>query len=243
MATLAANDVVVLASFSGTERLNVVANHNQIWRWVFEPYADSIQPNVSPAKQTSRSNGPAATQVNIGPMGVAGNWTLYNDSSTPLTYNLLYANVTYGAITGVGAVSLIPANANVVMSPTGTGVVTINPATAGSMDNVAVGQTTRRGGFFTTFGVTATDQSGTPGNVTNNNYHGRCAIAAGASSVTVTNSGATTVSSVFAVINQTSADATLTQIVRIATASGSFTIYGNATATAAVVIDWMLVSF
>lgn len=48
------------------------------------------------------------------------------------------------------AVALSPASHNVVLSPTGTGVVTIAPATAGSMDRVNVGATTRGTGAFTT---------------------------------------------------------------------------------------------
>ncbi len=47
-----------------------------------------------------------------------------------------------------GAVTLNPANANVVASPTGTGVVTIAPATAGSMNNMTVGNVTPRDGAF-----------------------------------------------------------------------------------------------
>lgn len=47
-----------------------------------------------------------------------------------------------------GAVALSPANAAVVLSPTGTGVVTINPATTGGMDNVTIGVTTARAGTF-----------------------------------------------------------------------------------------------
>lgn len=69
-----------------------------------------------------------------------------------------------------GAFAASPASANVVLSPTGTGVVTINPATAGTMDNVAVGATTPLAGTFTalkTTGTTLTFQSaGTTGTLT-----------------------------------------------------------------------------
>lgn len=56
---------------------------------------------------------------------------------------------TFGALTAQGAVALSPANANVVLSPTGTGVVTINPATAGTINNCSVGATTPLAGTFT----------------------------------------------------------------------------------------------
>ena len=50
--------------------------------------------------------------------------------------------VAASTLSATAAVTLSPASANVVMSPTGSGVVTINPATTGSMDNVAIGSTT-----------------------------------------------------------------------------------------------------
>jgi len=60
-------------------------------------------------------------------------------------------------------VTFSPANANVVMSPTGTGVVTINPATTGSINNVTIGGNTRAAGAFTTLaanGLTTFTQAG-----------------------------------------------------------------------------------
>jgi hypothetical protein len=59
-----------------------------------------------------------------------------------------------GNITVNGGLLVTPSNKNVNLSPTGTGTVTINPATASSMDNVAIGATTATTGKFTT--VTAT---------------------------------------------------------------------------------------
>lgn len=48
-----------------------------------------------------------------------------------------------GTATFSGAIAGSPANANVVFSPTGTGTVTINPATAGHLDNTIIGASTR----------------------------------------------------------------------------------------------------
>jgi hypothetical protein len=48
------------------------------------------------------------------------------------------------------ATNITPANAAVAISPTGTGTVTINPNTASSMNNVAIGGTTPLAGGFTT---------------------------------------------------------------------------------------------
>ena len=55
------------------------------------------------------------------------------------------------------ATNINPANAAVNISPTGTGTVTINPATASTMNNVAVGGTTALAGRFTDLTATTGD--------------------------------------------------------------------------------------
>jgi hypothetical protein len=87
---------------------------------------------------------------------------------------------------------------------------------------------------------TAASAAPTTGAVTANLTSGRVAIAAGASSVVVTNSMVDVNSKIFAVINQAAADTTLLRVERIVPAAGSFTIYGTANATATTVIDWVL---
>lgn len=86
------------------------------------------------------------------------------------------------------------------------------------------------------------DTSGTPGNATVNSARGRVAIAAGAGSVVITNSYVNANSVVLAVIDQAAADGTLLYIARVAPAAGSFTIYGNANATAAVAVRFVVLN-
>jgi hypothetical protein len=61
------------------------------------------------------------------------------------------------------AININPANAQVAISPTGTGSVTMNPATAGTINNMSIGATTASTGAFTTLGATgvATFSAGT----------------------------------------------------------------------------------
>ena len=59
------------------------------------------------------------------------------------------------------ATNINPANANVSIAPTGTGSLTINPATAGTMNNVAIGATTAAAGTFTALTATGTTTLGT----------------------------------------------------------------------------------
>jgi hypothetical protein len=54
------------------------------------------------------------------------------------------------------ATNLNPANAQIDISPTGTGTVRINPATVSSMNNVVIGASTPLAGTFTDLGVTGT---------------------------------------------------------------------------------------
>lgn len=237
----------VSTSWGPSDVLNIVNNHNVTGRWTFTP----TNPQLNPAAGASGSFGPMAGNQNIGPFGVGGTVTIFNDSTSPavLTFNQLPQAINTGALTvtgpfsvTAGAVNITPPNNNVTISPTGTGVVTINPATQGSINNVNIGQSFRAPGAFSGFGLNYLDSSGTPGNVTNSNPKGRVAIAAGASSIVVTNTLSTATSTVYAVINQASADATLTQIVRVSCAAGSFTIFGNANATANTVVDFVLVN-
>jgi hypothetical protein len=52
------------------------------------------------------------------------------------------------ALTSASTTTFSPANANVTLSPSGTGTVTIAPASVGSINNMNIGATTRGNGFF-----------------------------------------------------------------------------------------------
>jgi hypothetical protein len=86
----------------------------------------------------------------------AGNFTSLDANSTvglsPANANVTISPSGTGTVTisPANGLSIQPANANVTISPTGTGVVTINSATLGSIDNIKIGDTTRSSGKFTT---------------------------------------------------------------------------------------------
>lgn len=82
----------------------------------------------------------------------------------------------------------------------------------------------------------------TPGAISYDGIQGTVVIGAGANSVTITNPNIDANTKVMANIAQAAADATLTSLPRIVPAAGSVTIYGNANATAAVVVDWSIVA-
>jgi hypothetical protein len=80
----------------------------------------------------------------------------------------------------------------------------------------------------------------TAGNQTTQQTSGRCAIAAGQSSVTITCPFIDVGSVVAAHIAQSTADTTATHVTRVVPAQGSVQIFVNANATAIVTIAWAL---
>lgn len=80
----------------------------------------------------------------------------------------------------------------------------------------------------------------TTGAKTYNGTQGRVAVAAGSSSVVVTNALVDANTKIWACVAQAAADGTLLRVERIVAAAGSFTIYGTANATATTFIDWAI---
>ncbi len=78
------------------------------------------------------------------------NYVIVNNEGGPQQVSTLTAT---GTITAQGAVSFSPANANVTISPTGTGTLTINPSTTGSLNNITIGGSTAANGTFNTLTV------------------------------------------------------------------------------------------
>lgn len=87
--------------------------------------------------------------------------------------------------------------------------------------------------------ATVTDISGTPGNGTVSQLSGKAAFAAGASTITITNTLVTAASTVLCMME--GADATLTSILRVVPGDGSFVVTGNAAATAATKFSFLVI--
>lgn len=82
----------------------------------------------------------------------------------------------------------------------------------------------------------------TPGAVSTDMTSGRLGVAAAGASVVLTNPNITTESKLVAVLSNAAADGTALYITRITPAAGSVTFTLNAAATAAVAIDWALLT-
>jgi hypothetical protein len=149
------------------------------------------------------------------------------------------ASVTVNAVAGEVeyVVAASPVLTDSPFNPAGVAI------TGGSLNSTSVGATNQNTGSFTslrwqTLNVALTDGSGTPGNVTQNVSRGRAAFAAAASSVVVTNSQVSATSTIL--VSLGGADATLTSV-RVTAAAGSFTVTGNAAATAATPFDYVVI--
>jgi len=91
-------------------------------------------------------------------------------------------------------------------------------------------------------GATTSTGPATSGALTTAQTQGAGTFPAAAGSVTITNALVTPQSIIFAQLNQAAADGTLLYVARVVAAAGSFTVYGNANATAATGFDWAIVS-
>lgn len=102
--------------------------------------------------------------------GTAGQYAYYAASGTAVSGSSILSEsagtvtVTGGlTVNSTGAVNLTPSNADVVLSPTGSGVVTISPATSGTINNVAIGSVTPSTGVFSTASATTVLSAGVAG--------------------------------------------------------------------------------
>jgi hypothetical protein len=83
----------------------------------------------------------------------------------------------------------------------------------------------------------------TIGSTTANVPSGTVAIGAAGTSVVITNSLIDANSKVYAIVAQSTADATLTSVVRVVCGPGNVQIFGNAAATATTYIDWAIINY
>jgi len=94
---------------------------------------------------------PPTTTISLASDGT--NYVIVSEDGGPLVAT---TGTFSSTITANSSVAFSPFNANVVMSPTGTGVVTIAPTAVGTIDNMTIGGTTRAAGSFTTLAANST---------------------------------------------------------------------------------------
>ena len=143
------------------------------------------------------------------------------------------------AATG-GAPAIYPngTDANVSLRLYGRGTGGIQIRNSGNTATIFGVQSVASGNYAPT--LWASNDSGTPGNAVINRPSGQVAVAIGAAAVTVTNDLVTATSVVICTLQFI--DATFTQILSVVPGPGSFVITGNATATAATKIGFIVIN-
>ena len=229
---------------SAGNSVRIQTTHNVSGRIRFVPASTELPPPPN----SSRSFGPLPIDQTFGPWGMRG--TVFIDcdagSATTLTYDVNPDVITSATIDGTVIGGTTPANAtvgNLTANGSFSAVGNANKSlTTGSTFNVTLGATGTGATTITrvnNFTVVNTDTSGTPGNATINGAGGRAAFAAAASTCVITNSNITAASKVF--VSLAGGDATLTSV-RVTPGAGTFTVTGNAAATATTVFDFFVVN-
>lgn len=237
MATLAAgSNTSVFVGYGQT--VTLTTTHNVSGRWYFISQNTEI---VGPGGM-GHQFGPVPTNDVLGPFAYPG--TLYIEnfpgSAAVVTYTVNLGTAYPGNFSTIAASSTIsgPVSATTLAASStvsGTGFTNYLAAPP------SIGTTTP--GIVKTSNLQAayTDSTGTPGNVTNNSPRGRVALAAGASTIVVTNSLVTATSMIVAMVR--AVDGAATDIVTATAAAGSFTITMNAATTGtACQIDFLVVN-
>ena len=188
------------------------------------------------AKPNYQSAGPGLAALTPAQLAAGDNGNLGYNTTTANTHQPVGSTtVAANSVSVYSAFSMISANGVFTLAPTGTGTGTINPATAGSINNMNLGVTTPLAVRGTSLAVTYTDHGATASPVASTTQKGRVRIPLGVSSVQVTN--ASIVATCMVLITQRQLDTTLTRAIAVA-AAGSFTITGNAVATADTDFDY-----
>ena len=108
--------------------------------------------------QSYTTTGAGTIGISSGTTGTMDNIAIGNSTRSTGKFTTLDAN---------SSVTLSPSGVGVTISPTGAGNVVISPATAGTIDNMAIGNTTRGAGSFTTLNSNNTVNLTAGGTATN----------------------------------------------------------------------------
>ena len=115
--------------------------------------------SISPSISVTNLNVTSTLNINPSTLGSLDNITI--GATTPRAG-------TFNSLTATGVVNLTPSNANVTISPSGTGQLIIAPAGGGTMDNVTIGSITPAAGTFTNVALSSTQQFASNSAVTKN---------------------------------------------------------------------------
>lgn len=137
----------LLTTFTGTAPYTVTLASPVLYVGISQSFFNSTGGTVTLTSPSGTIKGPGFTAAASQTIPNAATYTLTSDGTDYVVTNneggpqVATTFTTSSTLTANGAVAFNPSNANVVISPTGTGTVTINPATVGSINRVNIGGT------------------------------------------------------------------------------------------------------
>jgi hypothetical protein len=183
--TWAASTSGTVTSVSGTGTVSGISLSGTVTSTGNLTLGGTLDLSAPPAIGGTTANTITGTTITANTKFVGTNFDASGSGGGALRTSSSAAVLQWGAGGGVnltldGAFNMNPANATISIAPTGTGTLTVNPATAGTMNNMAIGGTTPAAGAFTTLSITSTFSAngsvGTDGQVLTSKGVGSAAI-------------------------------------------------------------------
>ena len=148
---------------TGTSGYTVGLTNPVLYAGTTQTFYNKTNGNITLSTGTGTIVGLGFTAQSTQVIPAGATYTLTSDGSNYVVSNNEGGPV-YGTTgTFLSGVTASPANANIVMCPSGTGTITLNPATTGAIANMTIGATgtAQNGTFATMTATTATITSGT----------------------------------------------------------------------------------
>lgn len=160
-ATLSSPMQGMLTTFAGSGPYTVTLASPVLYAGSAQTYWNNTGSAVTLSTPAGNIKGPGFTAAASQTIPNQAAFTLTSDGTDYVVTNneggpqvgstlVLTSSITCVGISNSGALTVNPSNQNVSITPTGTGTVTITSGTAGTIDNVSIGSTTRGAGRFTT---------------------------------------------------------------------------------------------
>ena len=159
--TWAASTSGTVTSVSGTGTVSGISLSGTVTSTGNLTLGGTLDLSAPPAIGGTTANTITGTTITANTKFVGTNFDASGSGGGALRTSSSAAVLQWGAGGGVnltldGAFNMNPANATISIAPTGTGTLTVNPATAGTMNNMAIGGSTPAAGAFTTLSITST---------------------------------------------------------------------------------------
>jgi hypothetical protein len=152
----------VLTTLSGSPPYTVTLASPVLYVGFAQSFYNSTAGNITLSTPSGSIKGPGFTTGATQVIPAGATYTLTSDGVNYVITNneggpqVATAFTTSAAFTANGSVAMSPANNNVVISPSGSGTVTVNPATKGTINNIDIGGTTAGTATFTTLTLNTT---------------------------------------------------------------------------------------